>query len=74
MKKCMKTITVMALLVGAISGYSQGQIEFTMYYSGGLAQQIFNTQPTTNNNTMVAYGGYSVWEEQGSSSASRACT
>lgn len=57
------SLAVLILLAGATAGYSQGYITF-YNYGPGLIQAIFN--PSTGNNTIVSYGGYSVSEERGS--------
>lgn len=66
-----KTLTITALLIGAVSGYSQGQMNFTGYNSGNPGSyQIFNVNTiNADNNTTVTYGGYTVSEEQGNTSA-----
>jgi hypothetical protein len=72
MKKTL-IVTVIALLAGAVSGYSQGQVFFYNYETEGgttLKQAIFDVQPTANDNTSVTWGGYTVQEEMGSTSAS----
>jgi hypothetical protein len=50
-----KTLTAIALLAAAVSGYSQGAIEFVGDIQNHFAQQIFTAQP--NGNTIVSYGG-----------------
>jgi hypothetical protein len=70
-----KTLTGIMLLAGAVSGYSQGAMDF--YGRGtGLTQSIWNVQPLANDNTTITYGGYgasnnfpTIAEEQGSTSA-----
>jgi hypothetical protein len=62
-----KTLTVIALLAGAVSGYSQGAITFSFYNGTGLKQQVFNTQ--TGAATSVTYAGQTVMETIGSTAA-----
>jgi hypothetical protein len=67
-----KTLTIVAVLAGAVSGYSQGQIFFYNYATEGgstLKQAIYNVQPTANDNYSVTYNNYTVSEELGSTSA-----
>ena len=62
-----KPLTVMMLLAGALSGYSQGTVLFYMDNVAGpglFKQAIYNVSAGTYN---VTYGGYSVMEQQGSS-------
>jgi len=66
-----KTLTIVTLLAGAVSGYSQGQINF-YDYGTGLKQQIFNVQLTAPvNGTQVSetYNGDTIMEYQGSTAA-----
>jgi len=58
-----KTITVMALLAGAVSGFSQGQIAM-FDYGSSFAIQVF-APSTVASPISVTYGGYTVLEEQG---------
>jgi hypothetical protein len=58
-----KTLTVVALLAGAASGYSQGLITFNNFVTG-FHQPIYNVSTATT--TSVTYGGYTTFEEQGS--------
>lgn len=63
-----KSLTMLALLAGAVSGYSQGQVDFTDY-GGVLQQQIFNVQtsaPSGAQAVSVTYGGKTVNEYVGS--------
>jgi hypothetical protein len=62
-----KTITAMALLAGAVTGFSQGQIQM-FDYGGSFAIQVF-AKSTTASPVSVTYGGYTVSEEQGNTSA-----
>jgi len=66
-----KTLTVIALLAGAVSGYSQGEILFNFYNSavGQVRQSIWNTQSAAASTYAVTYGGKTVNEEVGSTSA-----
>jgi hypothetical protein len=57
-----KTITTIALLAGAVSGYSQGQVAMNDYGTT-FAIQIFTYSPAAN--IPVTYGGYTVMEVQG---------
>jgi hypothetical protein len=60
-----KTITILGLLAGAVSAYSQGQLQ--MYdYGGSFAIQVFNL--STGGSVPVTYGGFTVMEEQGNTS------
>jgi hypothetical protein len=64
-----KTLTVIALLAGAVSGYSQGVISFSFYNGTGLKQQVFNSQPIASSTYLVTYGGVVTAEEVGSTAA-----
>lgn len=56
---------VAALLAGAVSVYSQGQLEFNDYgTTSGWGIVIFGVQ-ASGNNTAVTFNGYTVNEEQG---------
>jgi hypothetical protein len=59
-----KTLTIMTLLAGAVSVYSQGSVSIDAYTSGVGPIQVFGVQ-TTGNNATVSYGGFTVSEEQG---------
>jgi hypothetical protein len=61
-----KSSTVIALLAGAASVYSQGLVSMNDY-SGSFTIQIFNWQPVIANAVEVSYGGYTVTEEMGTS-------
>jgi hypothetical protein len=61
-----KTLTVMALLAGVVTGYSQGVINF-QGNTTGFKQVIYNANPA-NTGVSVTYGGYTVNELQGSTS------
>jgi hypothetical protein len=64
-----KTITVIALLAGAVTGYSQGQITFYGYSvqnGSTLKQAIFNAE---SGSYSVTYGGSTVFETIGSVAA-----
>jgi hypothetical protein len=63
-----KTITTVTLLAGALSGYSQGQIEFNTYSHGKLSIAIFNTQSPSASTYAVTYAGSTVYEEVGNTS------
>jgi hypothetical protein len=62
-----KTITAIALLAGAASGYSQGYF-IANNFSTGYKQPIYNVQALASDNATVTYNGYTVSEEQGSTS------
>lgn len=64
-----KTLTVVALLAGAASVYSQGQIALSAY-NAAFTIQIFNSQSMANSTTAVSYGGFSGNEEMGASANS----
>jgi len=78
MKKSL-TLSVITLLAGVVSGYSQGAVDF--YGKGtGMTQSIWNQQ-TSGWNTTITYGGYgtnltaggtapTIQEVQGSTAAS----
>jgi len=71
-----KTLTVIAMLVaGSVSVYSQGQFVFEGYVNGAFGQQIFNTQPTANDNYVATFNGgngtYTVDEEVGATAFSK---
>lgn len=63
-----KTITVIALLAGAVSGYSQGQI-YWAGYSGNLRLQTFVAQPGNGGSYSVTYAGVTGHEIVGNTSA-----
>jgi hypothetical protein len=63
-----KPLIVMVLLAGTVSGYSQGQVNFSDY-QGFLQQQVFNVQssaPAGATAVFVTNGGYTTFEYQGS--------
>jgi len=63
-----KSLTMLALLAGAVSGYSQGQVVFADY-AGFLQQQIFNVQsapPSGATSVTVSNGGFTTTEYVGS--------
>jgi hypothetical protein len=62
-----KTLTIITLLAGAVSGYSQGNITFSLY-SGTFRQAVYNTQAAIGN-LSVSYAGSTVTEMVGSSPA-----
>jgi hypothetical protein len=65
-----KTITVIMLLAGATTAYSQGQIAFYNYkVSLGLSQAIYTPSSVAASTYAVNYGGYTVMEQVGSSTA-----
>lgn len=61
-----KTLTAMALLAGAVSVYSQGQLTFSDY-GGSYSIYIYGVQAGAS--TPVTYNGYTVNEIQGNTSA-----
>jgi len=63
-----KAFTIMILLAGAMSGHSQGNVEFNDLTTN-FKQMFFGVQPSANDNTTVTYNGYTVHEEMGSTSA-----
>jgi hypothetical protein len=61
-----KTMIVAALLAGALSVYSQGQLEFSDYATtSGFGIVIFGPQSFPNSPVQVSFNGYSNLEEQG---------
>jgi hypothetical protein len=65
-----KALTVMALLAGAASVYSQGEIGMNDYGNSTFSIQIFNSQSLGSSTTPVAYGGGTGFEEMGTSANS----
>lgn len=63
-----KTITTIALLAGAVSCYSQAEIDFAGDVSG-FKQIIYSANPL-DTEVQVSYGGYTTMEQQGSSATS----
>jgi len=63
-----KTLTIITLLAGAVSGYSQGEIAFNVYQAADR-QAVYNTQLLSS--TPVSYGGYTVLETMGSSTVAQ---
>jgi len=62
-----KTLTAVALLAGAMTGYSQGLVEFNLNASPDK-EPVFNAQASDALlGTPVSYGGYSVNETLGNS-------
>jgi hypothetical protein len=61
-----KTLTVMALLAGAASVYSQGEIGLSDYGNPNFSIQIFGSQGAAAT-TAVSFGGYSGNELMGQS-------
>jgi hypothetical protein len=59
-----KTLTAVALLAGAVTGFSQGQINMNDY-SGTFAIQVFTASSLAASTVSVSYGGYTVLEQQG---------
>jgi hypothetical protein len=69
MKKTI-TATTIALLAGALSGYSQGQIAFYNYGGGGtLHAAIYPAQSIAASTYAASYGGYTAAEEVGQGTA-----
>jgi hypothetical protein len=64
-----KTLTLITLLAGAVSGYSQGEVVFNLY-SGTLKLAIFGPQSVGASTYSVTYGGVTVNEEIGNTTAS----
>jgi len=65
-----KTITIVALLAGAVSAYSQGQIVLNDYSgASGLTFIVFGQQPAANSIVLVTYAGQTVGEVQGNASS-----
>jgi hypothetical protein len=66
-----KILTVLTLLGGVVSGFSQTEVSF---YDEGepthLSQQIFNQQSPAASTYAVTYGGYTTYEEMGSTASS----
>jgi len=61
-----KTMIVAALLAGAVSVYSQGQLEFNDYgTTSGWGIVIFGQQSVANSTVPVTFNGITVNEEQG---------
>jgi len=66
-----KSLTMLALLAGAVSGYSQGEVTFADY-AGFLQQQVFNSQtsaPSGATLVTVSNGGFTTTEYVGSTAA-----
>jgi len=63
-----KTLTVIALLAGAVSGYSQGEVVFNLY-SSTLKLAIYGPQSIGASTYSVTYGGSTVSEEIGNTAA-----
>jgi len=59
-----KTLTMMALLAGAVAGYSQGTILMNDY-NGSFGIQIFGPQSLAASSNSVSYGGFTGSEEMG---------
>jgi hypothetical protein len=64
-----KTMTVIALLAGAISVHAQGYIVFDAY-TISLRQAVYDQQPAAVSTYAATYGGYTTYEEVGSSPTS----
>jgi hypothetical protein len=67
-----KTLTVMTLLAGAVSVYSQGSVSMNDYNGLGLGFeiQVFTAQSLLNSTVPVVDGIYAGFEEQGQSANS----
>lgn len=61
-----KALTAMALLAGAASVYSQGQVSLVDYGST-FSIQVFSSQGLAASTTSVSYGGFNGQEEMGQS-------
>lgn len=59
-----KTLTAIALLAGAVTGFSQGQISM-FDYGASFAIQVFTASSLAASTVSVYYGGYTVLEQQG---------
>src|ERR1700733_2206546 len=59
-----KTLTAMALLAGAVTGFSQGQISM-FDYGATFGIQVFTASSLAASTVSVYYGGYTVREQQG---------
>jgi hypothetical protein len=67
-----KTLTTIALLAGAVAGYSQSATFADYGQPGSMELQIFNTQATTPAGavlTPVTYGGFTVQEYLGNTAS-----
>jgi len=64
-----KTLTAITLLAGAVCGYSQAELNFQTAETGSFVQSIYN-QNVQNTAVAVTYNGYTVYENQGSTSGS----
>jgi hypothetical protein len=64
-----KTLTVIALLAGAVSGYSQGEVIFNLYNGSYLKLAVFNTSSLGASTYAATYGGKTVYEQIGNTSA-----
>jgi hypothetical protein len=62
-----KTLTVMTLLAGAVSVYSQGAVSMNDYnfLQNGFEIQVFTAQSLLNSTVPVVDGQYAGFEEQG---------
>lgn len=58
----------MALVAGTVAAYSQGEITFTLGGSGATVKQVIYSQNAANTEVSVTYNGYTVSEQQGSTS------
>ncbi|MGP8201210.1 MAG: PEP-CTERM sorting domain-containing protein [Limisphaerales bacterium] len=67
MKKTL--IATAVLLAGAVAGYSQGEINFTLGGSTASVKQVIYNQNAANTEVSVTYGVYTVLEQQGSTAA-----
>jgi hypothetical protein len=67
-----KTLTVMTLLAGAVSVYSQGAVAMNDYNGGsaGFEIQVFTAQSLLNSTVPIVDGIYAGFEEQGQTSNS----
>jgi hypothetical protein len=63
--KLKKPLTVITLLAGAVSVYSQGQVLMSDY-AGGFAIQVFASQSLADSPVVVSYNGFTGNEEMGS--------
>jgi hypothetical protein len=58
------TLTVITLLAGAVSAYSQGIVQLNDTGTG-LTIQVFGPQPLANSPVLIVDGAYSGYEEMG---------
>jgi hypothetical protein len=59
-----KTLTAIALLAGAVTGFSQGQVQM-FDYGGSFAIELFTASSPLASTVTVSYGGFTGYEQQG---------